>query len=246
MGLPTTETLPGVEPPGKSFLGRLLGVFVSPGETFADVVRRPDFIAPLVLLVVCSVTVTESLLAHIGMARILRTALEERGQSANITPEQFQRAVNIQNIIAHVSGVVVLPVLLLILAGIGLLIVNVMFGAQVSFLKAFSVTCYAGLVHLLEYAMGLAMIFLGDPEHFNVRSFIPTSPGFFLNPLETSKVVMALASSLDLFTFWVMALLGVGFSAATGRKVGAGKIFLVLLGLWVAWVLIRVGMAVLF
>jgi Yip1 domain len=244
MGLPTTEAVPGVEPPRKSFLGRFLGVFISPGETFADVARRPDFIAPLIILLVCSVAVTESVVAHIGMERILRIALEQRGQQ--LTPEQFQRALGIQTVIVHISGVLALPIVLLVLAGLGLLIVNVMFGSQVSFLKAFSVTCYASLVHVVEYAMGLAMVFLGDAEHFNVNGFIPSNPGFFLNPLETSKVVMALASSVDLFTFWSLALLGMGFSAATDRKVSTGKIILVLLGLWVVWVGIKVGLAALF
>lgn len=243
MGLPTTEAVPGVEPPRKSFLGRFFGVFISPGETFEDVARRPDFIAPLIVLVVSSVVVTESVIAHIGMERLLRLALEQRGQ--HVTPEQFQSALKIQTIIAHISGVVLVPIGLLIVAGVCLLIVNVMFGAEVSFLKAFSVTCYAGLVHVLESVMGLAMVFLGDAEHFNVNGFIPSNPGFFLNPLETSKVVMALASSLDLFTFWTIALLGIGFSVATKGKVSTGKVILVLVGFWVVWVLIKVGLAAL-
>ncbi len=245
MGLPARETAAGAEPPRMSFLGRFVGVIVSPGETFADVSRRPDFWAPLIFLVVCSVTVTETLMAHIGMARLLRIALEERGQS-NITPEQFQRAVTIQGAIAHVAGVLGMPIVLLILAGLGLLIVNVIFGAQVSFLKAFSITCYAGLVHVLEYAMGLAMIFFSDPEHFNVQGFIPSNPGFFLNPLTTSKVVMSLASSLDLFTLWSLILLAIGFSAATNRKVSTGKIMVMWVSLWVVWVIVKVGFAALF
>ena len=38
--------------PSKSFVARLVGVFFSPGETFADVARRPDFIIPLLIMVV--------------------------------------------------------------------------------------------------------------------------------------------------------------------------------------------------
>lgn len=246
MGSPTTEAVPAGERPGRSFLGRLLGVFVSPGETFADIARRPDFVAPLVLLTLSSVAVTESMLGKIGMARILRAALDQSGRYSSITPEQFQRAVNIQTIITHVSGALSFPFVLLVLAALGLLIVNVVFGAQVGFPKAFSVAGYACQVYLLELLMGVAMIFFGDPEHFNVRSFVPSNPGFFLDPLETSKVVMALASSLDVFTLWAMVLLGIGFSQATGKKVGAPKIFFVFLGLWVVWVAIKVGVAALF
>ena len=44
--------------PSKSFVARLVGVFFSPGETFADVARRPDFIIPLLIMVVLSVAGT--------------------------------------------------------------------------------------------------------------------------------------------------------------------------------------------
>ena len=38
--------------PADSFLSRALGVFISPGRTFESIVRRPDFIAPLIVAIV--------------------------------------------------------------------------------------------------------------------------------------------------------------------------------------------------
>ena len=58
--------------------------------------------------------------------------------------------------------------------------------------------------------------------------------------------MLTLAGSLDLFSFWSLAMLGIGFSQAAGGKVGAGKIFLIFLGLWLAWVLVKVGLVALF
>ena len=74
----------------------------------------------------------------------------------------------------------------------------------------------------------------------------PTNVGFFLNPLETSKPLLALASSFDLFTIWFVVLLGIGFSQATGGKVKVRTIFLVYFGLWMIWVLGKVGLAAIF
>lgn len=236
---------PGAPEARNSFPSRFIGVFFSPGETFASIARRPDFLAPLIVLMAGTIAVTETIIAKIGMERILRMALEQRGQ-ANIPPEAFQRALQVQTIIMHVVGVVSLPIILLIIAAIGLLIVNAMFGAKVSFKLAFSTTCYANLVGFLGAVMGLALILFGDPENFNVQNFIPTNPGYFMNPLETSKPLMALAGSLDLFTFWVMALLGIGFSEATMKKVRARTMFLIFFGLWAIWVLGKVGLAALF
>jgi hypothetical protein len=241
----TATPIPEVPTGPQTFPSRFVGVIFSPGETFAAIARRPDFIAPLIVLMAGTIAVTETIMAKIGMERILRSALEQRGQ-ANIPPEQLQNALQIQSLIMHVVGVVSLPIILLIIAAIGLLIVNALFGAKVSFKLAFSTTCYANLVGVLSALMALALIFFGDPEHFNIQNFIPTNPGYFMNPLETSKPLLALASSIDLFTFWVMALLGIGFSEATGRKVRARTIFFVFFGLWVVWVLGKVGLAAIF
>jgi hypothetical protein len=244
MSEPTTP-VPGVPEGPQSFPSRFMGVFFSPGETFASIARRPDFIAPLIVLMAGTIAVTETIIAKIGMERILRMALEQRGQ-ANIPPEAFQRALQIQSIIMHVVGVVSLPIILLIIAAVGLLIVNALFGAKVSFKQAFSATCYANLVGFLGALMALALILFGDPEHFNLQNFIPTNPGYFMNPLETSKPMAAVAGSLDIFTFWVMALLSIGFSEATMRKVRARTLFFIFFGLWAVWVLGKVGLAAIF
>jgi hypothetical protein len=231
--------------PSMSFAGRLIGVFFSPGETFDDIARKPDFLFPLIVLIVASVAVTETLLAKIGMAKIITTAIEQSGRP--VPPaEQLATAIKIQTIVAHVAAVVATPIVLLVVAAIGLLIVNVFFGGKISFLSAFSITCYSYVVTLLASVMGLAMILFGDQENFNVNAFIPSNLGFFLNPRETSKPLMSLASSFDIFTLWPMLLLGVGFSAASMGKVKARSIFLVYFGIWLLYVLGKMGLAALF
>ncbi len=224
---------------------RFVGVFYSPGETFADIARKPDFLFPLIALIVASVAVTETMLAKIGMTRIITTAIEQSGRPLP-PPDQLATAIKVQTIIAHIAGAVALPIVLVIVAAIGLLIVNVFFGGKISFLSAFSVTCYAYLVTLVGSVMGEAMIFFGDQENFNVNAFIPSNVGFFLNQKETPKALMSLASSFDVFTLWPMILLGVGLSAAALGKVKARSIFLVYFGIWMLFVLAKMGIASLF
>ena len=91
--------------------------------------------------------------------------------------------------------------------------------------------------------MGLVMIFLGDVERFNPQNPAPTNLGFFLNPLETAKSLYTLASSIDVFTIWFLVLLGIGFSTATGRKVKSSSIIGCYAGLWIIWILIKLGLA---
>lgn len=233
-------------PPSKSFLARFVGVYISPGETFADIARKPGFLAPLIVVMVMSVAVTETMLAKIGMERIIRMSIEQSKSAANMSPQQIDQAVQqgakIGGIIAHIAGVIGAPIVMLIMAGLGLLIVNTLFGQQTRFGTAMSVACYANMPGVLSGVMAIALMLFGDPEHFNPENPAPTNVGFFLNPLDTSKPLYKFATSLDVFTLWVLILLGIGFSAATGRKVKALNVFLVYFGLWAVWVLGKVAL----
>lgn len=237
------------EPPSKSSAQRLAGIFFSPGAAFADVARKPDFIAPLIVSILSTLAVTETMLAKIGMERIVRATIERRSQASSLSPEQIEQRVSqgakIGAIIAHVSGLLGAPIFLLIVAGVGLLILNGMLGSQLKFRTAFSVACYANMVFVLGSLVALAMILFGDPEHFNPESPRPTNIGFFLNPLETPKPLMSLASSFDLFTLWYLGVLGIGFSEAAGRKVKALTVFLIFFGVWMVLVLGKMGFAML-
>jgi len=235
---------PEAETPALSFPQRLIDVFISPREAFEDVARRPGFWAPLITLVISAIAVTETMLWKIGAERLMRMSLEQGGQASRMTPEQLDQAVSsgakFTAIAMHVGAVLGAPIFLLIIAGLGILIVNVIFGAQVKFGTVFSLVSYANLVSLLSSVISLAMMLFGDPEHFNTQNPIPTNPGFFLNANEVSKPLYALASSIDIFPIWIMILLGMSLSEGTGRKVKSSSIFLVFLGLWAVWVLIKI------
>lgn len=243
----TTVTAPPEAEGGETlgFFGRLAGVFISPGETFADIARKPDFIAPLILSIVAAIAYTESMLAKIGMERMMQTAMQQSKQQVTLTPEQMQQQVKIGTIFTHIAGALGSPIFLIIVAALGLLFINAFFGAKAGFKTAFSVACYASMVSLISTGMSIAMVFFGDPEHFNPQNPVPTNPGFFMNPLESSKPLLALAGSIDIFSFWLMALFGIGFSHASGRKAKSLSVFFCFFGVWLVYILGKVGLAML-
>jgi len=245
----TVETLAPEAGQPKSLLARFTGVFYAPGETFNDIVRSPDFLAPLVTMTVLSIALTESMLARIGMARMIRQTLEQSGQAEKMSAEQMQQAIDrgaqIGGIIAHVTGVLGVPIFILLVAAVGLLFTNAFFGAEVRFKTSLAVASYANLISALGIVMGMAMIFLNDPEHFNAQVPVPTNAAYFLDPRDVSKVLFAVAKSFDIFTFWLMILLGIGYSEATGRKVKVLTMFLCFFGIWMVIFLGRVCIALL-
>ena len=69
--------------------------------------------------------------------------------------------------------------------------------------------------------------------------------GWFLDPSSTAVWLKQVATSLDLFTFWIMALLALGFSVMA-KKMRFGKAFAAILSLWVVMVVIKVGWTLIF
>lgn len=138
------------------------------------------------------------------------------------------------------------PIFLLIVAALGLLALNVFFGQHAKFKDVFSVTCFANLPTILGALMAIAVIIFGDSDAFNAQNPAPTNLGFFMNPLTTSHVVYALASSLNFIIFWFLVLLAIGLSRVAHKQVKAGTIFLVYLGAWVLVVAAKVGFASMF
>jgi hypothetical protein len=241
---------PEAESPPMSFPARFLGVFISPGPTFDDIARRPGFIAPLITAVVAGLVLVETMVAKIGMERMVRMSLEQSGQAARMNAEQMEQAVRGGTIagavVAHVFALLGPPVVLLIYAGLGIGILVLIYGAQPKFKTVFSVTCYANLVSILGVLMGVTMVLFGDPEHFDTHNPIPSNVAFFLNPLETSKPLLSLLNSADILWIWEMVLLAIGWSYASDRRVKPLTAILPFIGLWLVWVLGCAGIAALF
>ena len=134
-------------------------------------------------------------------------------------------------------------IFVVVVAALGLAIINGILGAKLEFKTSLSVAAYSILPGAISGLMTIAVILFGDVERFNPNNPAPTNLGFFLNPLETSKPLMALASSVDLFSVWTLVLLGIGYSEATGRKVKAFSVSMIYLGALLVWVLGKVGLA---
>ncbi len=243
----TNSSSPVGGPTPLPFGQRYLGVFVRPGEVFADIARNPDFMKPLLVLVAVSLTVTQTMLAKVGMHRILYDALMHSGRASNLSPEQISnivgKSVALATIIAQLGSLFGVPVFLLAVAGVGLILLNGVFGIHASFTKVFSVACYADLPSVLGGLLAIAVMLFGNPDHFNPHSPGPSNPGFFLNPATASRPVMALASSLDIFVLWFLVLLAMGLSRVAEGKVKSRTIFALFLGLWVLLVAVKVAFA---
>jgi hypothetical protein len=245
-----TSVIPPLpEAPADSFFSRALGVFISPGRAFESIVRRQDFLVPLIIAMVAAFVLGEAMIERIGPEQMVRRSLELSGRAARMSDQQLDvtahRAAGFTALAGRLAGPIGIPIYLLVIAGVGLFIANLLFSASVNFNTAFSVVCYASLVLQVAVVLGLVMVFMVDPAQFNPGNFVPTTVGFFLDPREVSKPLYVLASSFDIFRVWFIALCSIGLSVATGRRVSTLKIFLTFLGIWIVIVLAHAGVSAL-
>lgn len=229
-------------------LARLIGVFISPGETFADIARAPSFLVPLVLVTVTSVSFSALLVNRIGMDTIVRQQMMKNPRMADLPKDQIEQAVErgvkIGGFFTYVGPLVFVPVGILIVAGVLLAMVNFVFGATARFKQVFGMVAHAWIPPSLTVSiLGAVILFLKDPADVDMQNLVAANLGVVVSA-ETSKFLHRMATSIDLFSFWQIALLAMGLSAVT--KFNFSKSLVAVVIPWALWVLGAAGLAAAF
>lgn len=126
------------------------------------------------------------------------------------------------------------------------MIVNAVLGGQVKFKTLFSVASYARLPSVLGVILGLPILLFGGTDNFDPQNPMPVNLAFFLNYKEVPKPLFAFAGSVDMVVIWMVILLGLGMSKATGGKVKPLPITLCFVGAWAIWIIGKVALAAIF
>jgi hypothetical protein len=94
-------------------------------------------------------------------------------------------------------------------------------------------------------ALMLVVMYLKPADEFDLQNPLAFNVGAFL-PEGAPKWLQSLGTSIDLFSFWIMALLALAFSVAGTKRIGFGKAFGAVIGTWLAYVVCKVGWAAIF
>ncbi len=238
---------PGASAAPMSEFSRLLGVFFEPKKTFGDIAERPRWLVPTLLSMAGALALIYLFSTHVGWEPMLRRAFENNARVQQLSPEQRQNAFNLQlrlvPVFAYVAGALGIPLTFLVGGGIILGIVRGLLGVPIRFAQVFSIMAYAWLPRVIFSALSIVVMFLKNPEDFDIQNSFASNPGAFMDPQTSSKFLYTLASAFDVFTIWVMLLVATGLKAAGGKRISfGGALFAVLLP-WLVYVLIRGGLA---
>ena len=153
-----------------------------------------------------------------------------------MTPEQRQRAITVgarlYEYLGYGGSAVGTLIYVFIVDVILLFIFDTIMSAGVGLKRMMAIVAYGFLPLLIQTALSMVVLFLKDPEEFNLQNPLMFNVGAFLSP-ETPAALRAVGSSIDLFSLWILVLLAIGVSAAA-RKISFGK---ALAGIMVPWLL---------
>ncbi len=250
MASPTIPAPARQAPAPVGTFGRLFGVFFEPKSTFQSIVRRPTFVVPIIVLWVIGGVVIGLFGQRVGW----RTYMERQdtmnsrtqAQMQKLTPAQREHMLEQQTKYAPIGGygfVTVGSVIVwLIVAALFMGVFNLLLGADIKFSASFAIVVFAWLPWVIHGLLGILILFLKDPSTVDLQNLVASNPGTLLS----NGAPLWLASGLgaiDIFSFWTMALLAVGYTAASPKKLSFWKAFGCVFAVWIVYVLIiKIGL----
>lgn len=242
------QPAPFGEPSHISPIGRVFGIFWEPKRTFTDIVAKPGWWVPLVLTILFALVYMYAFNQTIGIETFLRQQFETSPQLQDLSPEQRDQAIAVQLRIVpytmYAGAVIGTPVFYLLAALVLMYAFRITAGSQVKFKQSFAITAHSFVPGILHSLLAIVVMQFVHPDDFDLQNPVMSNLGWLMGESSPAWLI-AFARSFDLFAFWIMALLAMGFVAAT-RKLRFGKAFMTVLALWFVMVLLGVGWTAMF
>lgn len=222
-----------------SFLARVKGVFASPSHTFEDVAPHPRFFVPFLATLTLFAGFWGVVYLRVGMSGMGIAVVQHLRRGTLVTQHdidfvlQFSRAVPP---FVLIGGALSILLHLLVVAGVGTRLADMVFSLRVRLRVALSVACYAYLAFtIVQTALAIPLVLFGDVHELNFGNLIPTNIAFFLEPQDVSRSLYELLRSLDPVQLWYFALLGIGLSTDSDDAASPVVIAVCLALMWMVW-----------
>jgi hypothetical protein len=185
--------------------------------------------------------------SHFNWRDYISQQIEKSPRAAQLSAEEKERQVEmsakVSPVFAYVFGLV-LPICgLLVIALVLLGAYNIMAGAGTNFKTSLAIVSHAVIpASIVGTILFVTVLFLKPVGMFDLENPIATNVAALLSD-DASKWLVALGKNIDLLEFWKLILLSIGFAAVYPKKLKGGKSFSIVLGVFLIYVVLRVGIA---
>lgn len=188
-------------------LHHVFGLWTAPGETFPSILRRPQVLAPLLVLVTLQVAFTAAWLQKVDAKEFIKTQMEESGQWEKIPAESRSQVLESQSgffsIMAWVGAVLGAAIVALVTAAVYLFVFRFFYASPVTFKPSLSLVLHVFLaVGLVTTPLTLLVLALRGDWNINPQSAIQANLSLLIGDRESvPEFLWSFAESLDLFSF---------------------------------------------
>ncbi|MDQ3281227.1 MAG: YIP1 family protein [Acidobacteriota bacterium] len=223
---------------------RIAGVLFAPAESFEEIARKPDIVAPMLVIVAISFLTVAAIVPRFDMESLISNQRETiQKQNPNMTEADFERIGRMTSAFAKVMfwlSPLFNLIVYVVFASVLLFAFRLMAG-EGTFAQAVSATLYA-FIPLVLFSIILAIVVLvqGSFDPVTAPTIVKSNPAFLVD-FKEQPVLFSLLSSLDLFTIWTVVLLIFGFAALS--KLPRARSAAIVIFLWFVFILVRVGFA---
>ncbi len=214
--------------------GRIIGVFISPRETFESIDRKPTWLVPFIIVVIASI-ILQLLVLDIGIQDRLDTMRAQELPDERIEIARTQMAGPMRYLGVAITPVAV-PVIWAVLGGIFLFTGNTIMGGEAKFKKVFSLIAWTSLIGVLSgICRTLLILARGSTKE------VYLSLAFLLPPLEKGEspsMIYRFLDRFDFFTIWSLILWAFGFAVI--YRFTTKKSAIMVFSLWAIYIVLVV------
>ena len=237
----TSQSVPEVT----SFFGRAANVFAAPGELFEEVKAAPPqtsswllpYIAVLLVGLCSFLVLFSNQTLREQMLESQRQDLQKQVETGKMTQEQMDRAEQMMEggtlteVIGSAGVVVVVSLVFFLYPALLLAILKFGLKSPGAYKKMLEVSGLSSLIGVLGSIVTVLMMFALGSIHAT-----PGGSLLVMNSYDAHNVGHNLLASLNIFTIWQTAFVGLGLAKISGKSstVSMGMVF----GLWLVWIVI--------
>jgi hypothetical protein len=211
---------PAAEPQRPSgFFANLIDLYFAPAAAFANLLRKPNFLAPLLLHLALSLAFTGIWLQKVDLPGFFAARMQESGRTASIPAERMEQIEKWTRGSSWGFAVLVPLIVAFGLGGLFLFVFRFFYASEVSYPQSVTIVASSfAAVALLTTPLMLGVLALKGDWTIQPQDALQANLTLLLERQATAKWLWALCSSLDLFSFWLLSLLASGFGAASKRS----------------------------
>lgn len=225
-----------------SVVQKLVNIFTSPARVFESLAKKPDWLIPVIVIVVLSIA-SGYLLKDIQIAEQKKFFMN----SEKFTEEQKEQILQrfedgkdspMQHV-QMIGGIAVWTFAsVLLVAGLFLFTGNFIFGGAANYKQLLAIYAWGSMISIIELIVKVPLII--SKESMKVY----TSLALLFDKPDQASTLFKLANAVDLFSIWRLAVWAIGLGVV--YKFSQGKSWAIVLIWYVVYVAVSIGLSSLF